>query len=433
MIIAIIAKRVNNIHYMLQLVPTWIKDKSILRMTPLSVACRNGDVAVTKTLMSYKGSSPNQPGGWEKLTPLWYASSYGYYPLVEFIIQFTKAKIDKGDKFGRTPLMLACRNGHIKIASLLLKYGANIKAEDTSGNWALHYAAAYGFPECVDLLLENNADVNAQNLWKSTPLSIAMLKRNLVCVNQLLNKAKNINADVKDDNGNTLLSIAVESMNEGNMNLIDRILKDADPNIPDAQGNTPLIKVIYRITEKLSQKKKIKKIGQSIKLEVEVVKKLIKKGADPAIKNKAGQNAVTLIMQTNETSNALSKSAEVSELIQLLWKEFSFINDPKAFFSFNKNILSESTQSMILSFIQKSIKENENNKNEDIEMKSENEDEEEQIVTSKEGQLPTRIINILDDEGYTPFLRYIKEFTVQGKNIYDKIEKYVVSLIAFNI
>ena len=61
--------------------------------------------------------------------------------------------------------------------SLLIKYGANLKAEDTSGNCALHYAAAYGFPECVDLVLDN---VNAQNLWKSTPLSIAMLKRNLV-------------------------------------------------------------------------------------------------------------------------------------------------------------------------------------------------------------------------------------------------------------
>lgn len=38
LIIAIIAKRTENIHYMLQLVPTCIKDKSILRMTPLSVA-----------------------------------------------------------------------------------------------------------------------------------------------------------------------------------------------------------------------------------------------------------------------------------------------------------------------------------------------------------------------------------------------------------
>lgn len=216
-------------------------------------------------------------------------------------------------------------------------------------------------------------------------------------------------------------------MNEGNMDLIDRILKDADPNIPDAQGNTPLIKVIYRITEKLNQRKNMKKMKHTVKLEVEIVKKLVQKGADPAIKNKAGQNAITLIMQTNETSNALSKSAEVTELIQILWKEFSFISDPKAFFSFNKNILSESTQSMILSFIQKSIKENENNKSEDVQMKSENDDsEEEQIITGKDGQLPTRIINILDDEGYTPFLRYIKEFTIQGKSIYDKIEKHIV-------
>ena len=440
LIMAIIARRIENIHFMLQLVPTCIKDKSILRMTPLSVAWRNGNPFVVKALMSYKGSSPNQPGGWEKMTPLWYSCSYGYYELVDFILTFTKAKIDKGDKFGRTPLMLACRNGHIKIASLLIRYGANVNAEDTSGNSALHYAAAYGFPECVDLLLNNNADINSQNLWKSTPLSIAMLKRNLAWVDQLLNKADNANVDVKDDNGNTLLSIAIESMNEGNKDLVERILKDADPNIPDAQGNTPLIKIICRITEKINQKKRNKKMKMTIKLEVEVAKMLIEKGADPTLKNKSGQNAITLIMQANENSNIFAKSSDISELIQILWKEFSFINDPKAFFSFNKNILSPSTQSMILSFIQKSVKENENNKSEDVEMEDEdNLNEEEKIETSKEGQLPKRVINILDDEGFTPFLRYIfqhnkpcflryiKEFTIQGKIIYDKIEQHIVS------
>lgn len=70
LIMAIIARRIDLIHYMLQVVPSAIKDKSILRLTPLSVACRNGSVGTARTLMSYKGSAPNQAGGWDKMTPL---------------------------------------------------------------------------------------------------------------------------------------------------------------------------------------------------------------------------------------------------------------------------------------------------------------------------------------------------------------------------
>lgn len=427
LIMAIIAKRSENIHYILQLVPSAIKDKSILRLTPLSVASRNGFVDTVRTIMSYKGSAPNQAGGWEKMTPLCYAAAYGYYDLVEFLLTFTKAKIDKGDKFGRTPLMLACRNGHVKIASLLLRYGASVKTEDTSGNSSLHYAAAYGFPECVGLLLDHNADVNSQNLWKSTPLAIAMLKRNLMCVNQLLEKADNVNSNIKDDNGNTLLGIAVESMTEGNFKMLEKLLKDADPNIPDADGNTPLIKVIQRLIEKRKDKKN-KKAKLNFKLEIEVAKRLLDKGADPGIKNKAGQSAITLVMQTDGYSNTMSKKDSLSELIELLWQGFSFVNSPESFFSFTKNILSPDSQSMILTFIEKSIKELKRSivaKEADQEML----DDEEEIIGADEEstQLPSRVINTLDDDGYTPFLRFIAEFTVQGRSIYEKIERHIVS------
>ena len=70
LIMAIIARRTDNIHFIIQKVPSSVKDKSILRLTPLSVACRNGSVATMRTLMSYAGSPPNQAGGWEKMTPL---------------------------------------------------------------------------------------------------------------------------------------------------------------------------------------------------------------------------------------------------------------------------------------------------------------------------------------------------------------------------
>ena len=49
------------------------------------------------------------------------------------------------DKFRRSPLILAVKNGNLKIVSLLLKNGADFNQPDSSKNFPLHYAAAYGF------------------------------------------------------------------------------------------------------------------------------------------------------------------------------------------------------------------------------------------------------------------------------------------------
>ena len=63
LLMSIISRRCENIHFLLQLCPSDIKDKSILRLTPLSIACRNGSIATVRTLISYKGSAANQPCG----------------------------------------------------------------------------------------------------------------------------------------------------------------------------------------------------------------------------------------------------------------------------------------------------------------------------------------------------------------------------------
>jgi len=57
--------------------------------------------------------------------------------------------------------MMAARNGHTKIASMLLQYGSEWDATDSSMNTALHYAAAYGWIDCIELLLKAGSAVNA--------------------------------------------------------------------------------------------------------------------------------------------------------------------------------------------------------------------------------------------------------------------------------
>ena len=51
------------------------------------------------------------------------------------------AEIDKGDKFGRTPLMFCVLGDRIECAELLLKAAADVNKKDAGGRTAMHWAA----------------------------------------------------------------------------------------------------------------------------------------------------------------------------------------------------------------------------------------------------------------------------------------------------
>jgi ankyrin repeat protein len=81
---------------------------------------------------------------------------------------------------------MTVRNGHSRIAALLIKHNADINLGDSSGNTPLHHASAYGWLECVKLLIKYGADPSPENAWKSTPITIAMQKNHLQVVKELL-------------------------------------------------------------------------------------------------------------------------------------------------------------------------------------------------------------------------------------------------------
>lgn len=57
--------------------------------------------------------------GKDRMTPLHFAAAQGNYELVEYLLE-KKAKVLSKDKYKRSPLVHACKNGHVKVASLLL-------------------------------------------------------------------------------------------------------------------------------------------------------------------------------------------------------------------------------------------------------------------------------------------------------------------------
>jgi hypothetical protein len=72
-----------------------------------------------------------------------------------------------------TPMMLACKGGHLEIVQYLLGAGASLYYQDKDGNYPLHYAAMHADPAVVNFLLEWQGNVTLINLEGKTAIDIA--------------------------------------------------------------------------------------------------------------------------------------------------------------------------------------------------------------------------------------------------------------------
>ena len=87
--------------------------------------------------------------------------------------------------------MRACNSQNYRAAWILTTAGANLAAEDQSGNSALSWAAVSGNAQIVQLLLSNGAPANAPNLVRQTPLLEAAIAGDHAIVKLLLGYGAN--------------------------------------------------------------------------------------------------------------------------------------------------------------------------------------------------------------------------------------------------
>ena len=87
-----------------------------------------------------------------------------------------------------TPLIYAAFNGHLEIAKLLVKSGADVNAVSRNGSSALLVASRGGHIDIVKLLLANRADPNKALESGATALDVALKSEN-TDIAELLRKA----------------------------------------------------------------------------------------------------------------------------------------------------------------------------------------------------------------------------------------------------
>ena len=109
------------------------------------------------------------------MTSLSIASGLGLYEMAEFLLQ-RGAKVIKKDKYKRSSLIIALRNGHCEIAKLLIYNGCPVDEPDSSDNFPIHYACAYGSLDAIPTLIKAGANPNSLSAWKLTPISVAMMQ-----------------------------------------------------------------------------------------------------------------------------------------------------------------------------------------------------------------------------------------------------------------
>ncbi|XP_065483955.1 putative ankyrin repeat domain-containing protein 20A2 [Caloenas nicobarica] len=152
-------------------------------------------------------------------TPLHLACANGHADVVRFLAG-KKCKLNPRGMFKKTPLMLAVQHQHKDCVTALLEHGANPNHKGAGGNTALHMAAVMPSKSMVELLLEHNAHIDARNDLGYTPLAVAIIERREEMVEFLLQNGADVNA--RDKCQRTTLKIAAYA---GNTNVARLLLQ----------------------------------------------------------------------------------------------------------------------------------------------------------------------------------------------------------------
>ena len=104
---------------------------------------------------------------------LWEACSEGDLERVRQLIQEGQ-DVNRGYRYGITPLMYAANNGHDQVVQELIRAGADVNGKKNSKRTALYLASRWGHSSVVKTLAEAGANLNVQDVWGVTPLMDAV-------------------------------------------------------------------------------------------------------------------------------------------------------------------------------------------------------------------------------------------------------------------
>ena len=211
--------------------------------TPLILAAGEGREEVVSLLLNNDfGCDVNVKGDLGQ-SFLHIACKKGYVDFLKTAIVKYKADINAQDHKNNTPLIMAALEGREEVVSLLLNndFGCDVNVKGVSGQSFLHIACQKGYVDFIKTaIVKCKADVNAQDLNKNTPLMVAALMGRKEVVSLLLNNDFGCDVNVKNYLGQSFLHIACQ---KGFVDFLKTavVKYKADINAQDHKNNTPLM------------------------------------------------------------------------------------------------------------------------------------------------------------------------------------------------
>ena len=181
------------------------------------------------------------------MTPLSLACSNGNAPMIELLL---KAGADANTTLpeGETALMTAANTGNVAALKVLIAHGANVNAtENSRGQTALMWAVNEGHLDAAQALIEAGADINARSKGKFSPMVFAVRGGKTDIVKLLLAAGANPNDNVAGAavasgvaglNATDSTSLVGLAIINGQNDIAKLLLENgADPNAPDSRGS----------------------------------------------------------------------------------------------------------------------------------------------------------------------------------------------------
>lgn len=279
---------------------------------PLYLAAMNGDAAIIGRLLE-AGESANAVLTAEGETVLMLAAYTGNPEAVKVLLD-RGADPNVQQARGQSALMWAASEGHTAVVELLLARGADPALKSVAstrperrppgGMTALIFAARQGKLDTARALLDGGADIDQASADSTSPLLIAIVNGHYELASMLIERGANPN--IADANGRTPLYAAIDLRNvqwsqapapelpqATHMAMIERLLEaGADPNVKiagkvghrgsfdmrwsDLKGGTAFSRAAWN--------------G-----DIEVMRLLLAKGADPKVVTEKGETALLLL------------------------------------------------------------------------------------------------------------------------------------------
>jgi uncharacterized protein len=161
----------------------------------LADAAMNRDIATVRSLLNQK-VDVNEPG--KDGTPaLHWIVRVDDLDTARLLIQ-AGANAKLADRYGVTPLYLACSNGNAAMIQLLLDAGADPNSADPTGETSLMTAAKVGDVDSVKVLVDRGAKVDAADpAFQQTALMVAVRENHPDVVRLLVQRGANVNAKTR--------------------------------------------------------------------------------------------------------------------------------------------------------------------------------------------------------------------------------------------